>query len=374
MNKTKYKLGVFHKKNKNWYRNITRHKHKKVDIKKFYDFHRIINALRRRIGKESKRFYKYSRRPPSYPRVDLYHHWRALDFGSTPWVVSTSAGLPFGWPSDRYKQGLKLLASETCKKIIVTGKCALDWQRSKAREEPGLADEVMRKVEILPPAQDLLVSDWNDKPVGQTGPLRLAFVGKGFFRKGGYELVRVVERLHSEGESVELDVVSSLGLWSDIDTEEQDVEGATRIMESVPGIRWHGGLPNQDVLDIFQHAHVGVLPSYLDTYGYTVLEAQACGCPTITTDIKAFPDINPDEVGWRIQIANEECDYRTKEGRHRISDHIEQGLYRILKEILNDRTMVREKGAGALDRIAEEHSPALHGERLRTIYREALGD
>lgn len=369
-----YKVGVFHKRNKNWYRNITRHRHKNFEFDRFYDLHRIINAVRRRIGKWGKEFYKYSRSPPSYPRVDLYHHWRALDFGSKPWVVSTSAGLPFGWPFDRYREGLKLLASAACKRILVTGRCALEWQRSKAQREPGLTEAIMGKVEVLPPAQDLLVRSWDQKPVGPPSPVKLAFVGKHFFRKGGLELLRVVGRLRSEGADVELDVVSTLSLWDEMTDGEQDQAEARELMDEISGVTWHGRLPNEEVLEVFKRSHVGLLPSYIETYGYTVLEAQASGCPTITTDVKAFPDINPDQVGWRIEIDGEDYDFRSEEGRRRISDRIETGLYQTLKSILNDRSKIREKGICALSRIEEVHSPPLHGKRLRTIYREALED
>lgn len=368
------RVGVFHQENRNWYRNITSHNHEEFTFKKFYDLHRIINATRRRVGKWGKEFYKYSRSPPSYPRVDLYHHWRTLDFGSTPWVVSTSSGLPFGWPFERYREGLELLASDACKRIIVTGQCALDWQRSKAQREPDLAEDVMEKVEILPPAQDLLVSDWDEKPVGQLSPLRLVFVGSMFFRKGGRELLRVVDRLRSEGADIVLDVVSSLKRWPEMNDAEQDREEVRRLMENISGATWHGRLPNPEVLNLFKRSHIGLLPSYIETYGYTVLEAQACGCPTITTDINAFPDINPDEVGWRIQIDGEDYDFRSEEGRRRISDRIERGLYETLGAILNDRSQVRKRAGAALNRIEEEHSPARHGERLRTIYEEALED
>lgn len=324
------------------------------------------------MGKEAKKFYKYSRTPPSYPRVDLYHHWRTIDFGSTPWVVSTSAGLPFGWPFERYREGLELLASDACKRIIVTGKCAMDWQRSKAQRQPHLAEEIMEKLEVLPPAQDLLVSNWDEKPVDMDEELRLTFVGGVFFRKGGAELVRVVDQLYSEGADIRLDVVSHLGLWNEMNDAEQDRGAARRFIEDTPAVTFHGRLPNDEVLELFRRAHIGLLPSYIETYGCTVLEAQACGCPTITTDIKAFPDINPDEVGWRVQVDKEDYDYQSEEGRRRISDRIEKGLDRILREILNDRSKVQEKGMAALNRIEEEHSPTQHGSRLCTIYREAL--
>jgi glycosyltransferase involved in cell wall biosynthesis len=367
-------IGVFHRKNKNWQRNITRHEHDEYNFQKFYDTHRVMNAMRRRVGIGAKKFYKYSRMPPSYPKVDLYHHWRALDFGSTPWIVSTSSGLPFGWPSDRYSKGLELLASEACKRIIVTGSCARDWQCSKAKQEPRFARPIMEKVEVLPPAQDLLIPKWEAKPAGQPGPLRLVFVGAGFLRKGGLELLRVVERLRSEGDEIALDVVSSLGSWQG-----ENVTGHTgqarrearRLMREIAKVTWHGRLPNDEVLDIFKQGHIGLLPSYTETYGYTVLEAQASGCPTITTDINAFPDINPDKVGWRIPIDGEDYDFQSEEGRALISDRLEKGLYRRLKRILEDRSVIREKGKAALARIAEEHSPAQHRRRLRAIYDES---
>jgi glycosyltransferase involved in cell wall biosynthesis len=126
------------------------------------------------------------------------------------------------------------------------------------------------------------------------------------------------------------------------------------------------------VLELFRQSHIGLLPSYIEGYGYTVLEAQAGGCPMITTDIKAFPDTNPDEVGWRIQIDGEDYDYETAEGRAHISDRIEKGLARILLQILEDRSQIPEKGTAALDRIEKEHSPEGHRERLREVYLDVL--
>jgi glycosyltransferase involved in cell wall biosynthesis len=370
----KKRVGVFHKQNRNWYRNITRHDHEDFDLKIFYDWCRLANAVRRRVQLEAKERFKYTRMPPSYPPVDLYHHWRTVDFGSTPWVVSTSAGLPFGWPGRAYREGLKLLASKACKRILVTGRCAREWQRSKAEKEPDLEHEIMQKVEVLPPAQECLVSSWKNKPIDLDGPLRLIFVGGTFFRKGGWELVQVVRQLRSESASIRLDVVSSVGQWHQMASEEQDPDEAKRIMEETDAITWHGKLPNSEVLELFRRSHIGLLPSYIETYGYTVLEAQAAGCPTITTDIKAFPDINPDEVGWRIGIDGDDYDFRSEEGRARISERIERGLYRTLKTILDDRSVIRRKGTAALERIAEEHAPARHRTRLREIYWEALNN
>ena len=39
-------------------------------------------------------------------------------------------------------------------------------------------------------------------------------------------------------------------------------------------------------------SHIGLLPTYNDSYGYSVIEFFSYGCPVITTNILALPEIN----------------------------------------------------------------------------------
>jgi len=297
-----------------------------------------------------------------------------VDFGATPWVVSTSTGLPFGWDKERYREGLELLASDTCKKIIVTGSCAKAWQYRKAQLAPDLAADIMDKVVVVPPAQNVLISDKEGNQTRSEGPLKLAMVGNHFFRKGGLELLRVVNQLIDEGASITLDIISSLSTTYQTGDTGADLNEARQLIESLPGVTWHGKQPHKVVVNLFQQSHIGILPSYIETYGYTVLEAQACGCATITSDIKAFPDINPDEVGWRVKISGDDYDFRTEEGRSLISKRLERGLYRVLEEACNQRAKVLGKSQKAVQRIRECHSPKQHKRTLRSIYDQALNN
>lgn len=47
---------------------------------------------------------------------------------------------------------------------------------------------------------------------------------------------------------------------------------------------------------------VGLLPTWADTYGYSVLEFQACGCPVISSNTRGLPEINNNEAGWIINM------------------------------------------------------------------------
>ena len=56
-------------------------------------------------------------------------------------------------------------------------------------------------------------------------------------------------------------------------------------------------LTNNETLELMKKSHIGLLPTYADTYGYSVLEFQAAGCPVITTNVRALPEINNNNLG-----------------------------------------------------------------------------
>jgi glycosyltransferase involved in cell wall biosynthesis len=52
-----------------------------------------------------------------------------------------------------------------------------------------------------------------------------------------------------------------------------------------------GGIPLKDTARFYQSALMFVYPSMYETFGLTILESMACGCPVITSDISAMPEI-----------------------------------------------------------------------------------
>lgn len=52
-----------------------------------------------------------------------------------------------------------------------------------------------------------------------------------------------------------------------------------------------GGVDQRDTARFYQSAEVFVYPSRYETFGLTILEAMACGCPVITSNVSAMPEI-----------------------------------------------------------------------------------
>jgi len=51
-----------------------------------------------------------------------------------------------------------------------------------------------------------------------------------------------------------------------------------------------GGIPLADTVPFYRAADVFVYPSFNETFGLPILEAMACGCPVVTSDVTAMPE------------------------------------------------------------------------------------
>jgi glycosyltransferase involved in cell wall biosynthesis len=53
---------------------------------------------------------------------------------------------------------------------------------------------------------------------------------------------------------------------------------------------WVGGVPLTETVPFYRCADVFVYPSFNETFGLPILEAMACGCPVVTSNITAMPE------------------------------------------------------------------------------------
>ena len=139
-------------------------------------------------------------------------------------------------------------------------------------------------------------------------------------------------------------------------------------------LRLHGRKSNEDVLALLRDAHVLLLPALAETYGYAVLEAQACACAVVSTNVRALPELNGPDHGWVIDLAlqrGRSAQLSSAADLSDAEDRIEAGVLLAIESMLAAPGNVLQKGASGWERIRAHHDPARAAARLSQLYKDA---
>ncbi|RDC66034.1 glycosyltransferase family 4 protein [Adhaeribacter pallidiroseus] len=321
--------------------------------------------------------------------IDVYHFFNSISLSSfTPWVTSCETLVPrlsqtlnchHGSHPDyaalkedkEVDNALNAIADKSCLGILPLSECSKRMQLDFLKHFPKYAETIQKKTFVTHPPQKLLVKQLEDKKLNYSGKLRFLFVGGAFHRKGGVEMYNVFNKLRHLYD-FELIIVSSFARsgWAKKESEE-DVIQAKELIKNSSWIQYYNSLPNNQVLELMKNSHIGLLPTWAETYGFSVLEMQASGCPVITTDIRALPEINNNDLGWIINIPKNrlgEAIYTTTADRAAIAQAIENGLEKCLIEIFKNQESIQVKAEKCLTQIKVNHSPEAHANKLKSIY------
>lgn len=322
--------------------------------------------------------------------VDLIHGFNDVGFGDLPWISTFETVAPRyhrtrslhhgpspGFEklaSDPYvKRGMEALAAPSCRALIAMSECNLSMQRSFLRHFPGLAPEIEAKLIQMHPPQPVLgsVRDPSDDP-----GIALLFVGNSFFRKGGMEMLRAVAHIR-ERYPVTLTIVSGLHIdpYARHETRDQVAEARRIIETNSHWITHYERLENAEVTRLMCQADVGLLPTWADTYGYVVLEYQAAGCPVVSSNVRALPEMNDEESGWLIEVPKNDYGeglYTTASDRAVMARVIQQGIEETLDRICTHPGQIHQRSVGALARIRAKHDPDRYAQWILDLYQEAV--
>ncbi len=190
-------------------------------------------------------------------------------------------------------------------------------------------------------------------------------------------MLEVFDGLLPSHPNLKLTIVSSLQTdhYASNTDKTDRVRAISTIKKWPKHIAHHTRLPNSEVINLMAKADVALLPTYADTFGYSVLEAQACGVPVITTDIRALPEINDNNVGWIIPVPKDDngnAKLGDAASRALFSKMLVDGLREIILGLLEGSENPIEKGEKARARIAQHHDPMLIAALVREQYEKAL--
>lgn len=308
--------------------------------------------------------------------VDVVHYFNQINYGKTFYVTTFESTLPRYWNKQPFAIGLNVIARDACRKIIAFSDFTSNLQRSKI-EASDLSlkkkTKLLSKLTAIHPPQRKIDNDGRRFDIDTK--FKCIFISNDFFRKGGLQLLRVLEKFKRRGFPVELTIIGRIGIGYNVtDASMSDLVSAIEfILKNKEWINWYQQLENSDVLRITASQHVGFLPTFSDTYGYSVLEMQAAGVPVVTTAVRALREINNNKCGWIVE--HPEMDYFSTFSPAKKMDLmniVEMNLEKVVNTILMNPCLVKEKSKISIDRIIRFHDPKAYGDQLQTLYESAL--
>ncbi|MBV5340875.1 MAG: glycosyltransferase [Deltaproteobacteria bacterium] len=126
------------------------------------------------------------------------------------------------------------------------------------------------RIEVLPNAVDTK----RFYPTDQTrNNHSIMFAGALVPHKGVHILIQAFVKVRQCLPDAELHIYGSAAMWHNDD----EYESALRTLP-LPGVSFHGEVPNNQMPDVYRQHGILCLPSKLESFGLVTIEAQACGC------------------------------------------------------------------------------------------------
>ncbi len=325
---------------------------------------------------------------PFFRYVDAYHTVNVCMLTKKPWCCTFETMIPRGGqllhaqhhkefdvvPIKRLKKMLEIYAKDNCKKLMALSECNYKQQLLVYELFPELADVLTFKTCHIKVPQPLLVkapkSKVNDK-------VRFFFVGNDFTRKGAVEIILAAHMLRKERDDFELVIVTNTQrtynyVFKDFQDTEQENDKIFSIIEnSKDYLSIYPPLPFKKVKELMLSCDVGLLPTWGETYGFSVLEMQAAGLPVISTGIRALHEINP--YGWIIDLPTNwagELALKNRVHKEEVRKAIVKELHDIFHSICENRGAVIEKSIRSFDFIKTQHDLESYRCFLQNVYKE----
>lgn len=138
--------------------------------------------------------------------------------------------------------------------------------------------------------EDLFCADGACALPRKDDELRIVYAGKLAVAKGVLWLIQALDRIQvPENKRVSL-LVAGAGGGEEVESIRAAAAGNDRV-------RFLGALPQEELAKVFRSADVFVLPSMFEGLPLVAIEALACGCHAVISDLPGMDDWMPKELG-----------------------------------------------------------------------------
>ena len=322
---------------------------------------------------------------PYYPDIDVIHTFnRVCLHDRNRWVATFEKTFPEYFSEENridfrlMKKQLPLILSDKCAALLPMSQWAYNyelWLLSQFANQEEIS-RIREKMSVLYPPQELLITlEEIKQKFANMQKVKFLYVGNQVKRKGGAEVLKVFQELYRKYPDFSLVFIGSLdGNYNNFYLDEKEKIEIQSVIQHADWLEYHEKVTNEEVLKLAKQAHIGLLPSMGDTFGFSVLEMQACGCPVITTDRQALPEINNERCGWILDTTGadlfhgDDFAHYTRHEVESLSDIVLEQLIKTVSQILERPNELLEKALQAAERVSKEHSPSDYCDVLKKYY------
>ncbi|PKH70110.1 glycosyl hydrolase family 1 [Stenotrophomonas sp. Betaine-02u-21] len=364
-----------------------------IDLEKFNTY-RYINQVQKLLGRKRAGELFRDCRPFTDRRISGICLFNEVALTSRPWASVFETVIPrmdevmaihrlrdeaINYPRNpRVERRLRSMCSDNCLAINALSKSAFNIQSELLRSYPELQDVILRKMRVTHPPQPILTLPGARRYREDT--FNVIFVGNDFYRKGGAELVIALDEFMSDeglsGRDLSVTLIGDLTRRSNYALNGfQDSSIFAERVEKLISKREFAvkkGIPNSQVLALMAASSLGFLPTWADTYGYSVLEMQSCGTPVVTTNVRALPEINFAELLINVPLNRlGEIVVESRPEAERFRAAIIEGIKVKLRHLYYDRSALSSLSERSVARVRDHHDPNTYFESLSNLFKPA---
>jgi glycosyltransferase involved in cell wall biosynthesis len=203
----------------------------------------------------------------------------------------------------------------------------LDKTRSKIWGKT--QDKIWNRVPVMAGGYDHTLFQKGNKPMGE--PVELVYAGKLCRAKGVPWLLKSLGKLEEMPFRLHL-AGSGTGVEKQICLDLAKVLGQKVI--------YHGTLSHGDLARLMGRCHLFVLPSFFEGVPLVLMEALACGCRLLTTDLPGVRDLLSPAEGRMIRFFNlpplKNMDTPHERDEPDLEERLAMALKGVIKEILEN--------------------------------------
>ena len=322
---------------------------------------------------------------PYYPDIDVIHTFnRVCLHDRNRWVATFEKTFPEYFSEENridfrlMKKQLPLILSDKCAALLPMSQWAYKYEiwllsQFASREE---ISRIREKMTVLYPPQELFITrEEISQKFADVQSVKFLYVGSQVKRKGGAEVLKAFRELSCIFSNFSLVFIGNLsGNYNNFYLDEEEKKEIQNVIQHADWLEYHAKVTNEEVLKLAKQAHVGLLPSMGDTFGFSVLEMQASGCPVITTDRQALPEINNNRCGWILDTTGadlrhgDDFAHYTRHEVESLSDIVLEQLIKTVSKILERPDELLGKAFNAAERVSKDHSPGGYCSVLKEYY------